>query len=331
MGNIGSAIHDNWPYFLLAFLMVVAGGAIIAVLFFRLKAEIKLSRRIEALTGHVVTEEATAILKRMRDTSTEDTMLRILPTLAGTQKALRQTGLKIDLVGYAGAILIISAATALFWDNPLVPSMADASEPIVTAVLLHIILSTTIIAMIVRRRKAKLLKQLSQTVSHVSRSLQAGQTIDAAIALAAKSTPNPLQRELHDVIKLSSVGVPAAEALRAVSPNIDLPEFDFFISAIEASDRSGGNLSRVLGELVGVIRARNQLKLKVDALTAEGKMSAVVLALLPIGIFGWLCFSNPSYVEPLFEREAGQIIMGLAFFLIFFGVAVMLRMVRLKV
>lgn len=329
--DVLSLLAASWQYLLIAVVMIGAGTLAIFYLFYRLKDQVKLNRKLEALSGQRVTEEATVILKRMKDTTTEDTILRILPTLAATQKSLRQSGLKIELVGWMAGILIVAATVSVLWNNPVFPSRIDSFEPIINAVILHFALKLGVLNTLVRVRKARLLSQLSTVISHISRSMTAGQTIDSAIGLAAKAITNPLQHELLDVIKLSAVGVPAPDALRAVAPNIDLAEYDFFISAIEASERSGGNLSRVLNELVGVIRSRNQLKLKIDAMTAEGKISAVVLALLPVGIFGWLCFKDPDFVAPLFDRDIGQFILGLAFTLIVVGMAIMLRMVRLKV
>lgn len=331
MVDIIAFIEASWQYLLIAIALIGVGSTAIFFLFYRLKDQIKLNRKIESLSGQRVSEEATIILKRMKDTSTEDTLLRILPTLASTHKALRQSGLGIELVAWMAGILIVSATVSVLWNNPVFPAKVDSFEPIINAIILHFALSLAVVGPMVRIRKARLLSQLSTVISHISRSMTAGQTIDSAIVLASKAISNPLQREMLDVVKLSSVGVPAPEALRAVAPNIDLAEFDFFISAIEASERSGGNLSRVLNELVGVIRSRNQLKLKIDAMTAEGKISAVVLALLPVGIFGWLCWKDPEFVRPLFERDIGQFILGLAFTLIVVGMAIMLRMVRLKV
>ena len=231
---------------LIAVALLASGAFVVAMLFVRLRNEIKLNRKIERLSGNIADEEATRILKRMRDTTTEDTASADFPDAGehpARAAAIRPQG-RSDRIYRAGPDRGSRDCFLLEQSRP--SSSIDAFEPIVNAIAIHFTLTFAVLAPIVRMRKSRLLMQLSALILHVSRSLQAGQTVDAALSLASKAIPNPLQREILDVVKLTAVGVTAPEALRAVSPNIDLAEYDFFTSAIEAADRSGGNLSRVL-------------------------------------------------------------------------------------
>jgi tight adherence protein B len=330
--NAIALLSANWLVALgiLVFIAIVVG--VVLRLVFTLRDDIRLNRRIESLTGRVSPEETATLLQAKQDRSVDDTILRILPSLHGVTRLLRQAGFRsFDIKFYVFTMLAATSVVSLLYDNPMVPPSLNLLEPISTLVLLHAAIGLPLLRMLVGRRKRAIMNQLSAAISHVSRSLQVGQSPDAAIALAAESCESPLADELAQVVHLNAAGISVDAALRSVAKDIDLPEFDFFVSALEAQARSGGSIVHVLQELVGVIRARAQLKMKIDALTAEGKMSAGVLTLLPLGIFGWLCVSQEDYVAPLFEPGTGHTLLGVGFGLIVVGLVVMMRIVKIKV
>lgn len=300
-------------------------------LFKRLLDEIRLNRRTEALTGRIDPEEVADLIAAKQDNSVNDAILKVLPSLTTTKHHLRQAGIRIDIKLYITVLLLTSCVIAFFFDNPAIPSSLNWAEPIVTLVAMHSAIELWLLRFLVARRRSLILSQLSSAISHVSRSLQVGQSPDRAIAHAVRSSEAPLAIELANVVRMQEIGIPLDLSLRQAAVDIDLPEFDFFVSAIEAQMRSGGNLVQVLEDLVAVIRARFQLQAKVAAMTAEGRVSGIVLSLLPAALLGYLSYADPSYVAPLYDTETGNMILGLGFVLITVGMVVMLRMAKLRI
>nr|WP_242480457.1 type II secretion system F family protein [Rhodovibrio sodomensis] len=163
------------------------------------------------------------------------------------------------------------------------------------------------------------------------RGIQVGQSPEAAIADAAEVVKAPLKDHLVLVKQLTDVGVPLVDALSAIAVDIDMPEFDFAVAAVSAQAESGGNLSSALMNLVDSIRARHQLQMKVQALSAEGKVSAAMMVMMPILLFVWLSMSRPDYVAPFYEDPTGEMLMFLAFGLLGIGAYVLSKIARIKV
>lgn len=331
MHPILALLGSNWA--------ALAGGLSIVVLllfgipylFKRLRDEIRLNRRTEALTGRIDPEEVADLIAPKQDNSVNDTIFRIFPSLTATKRRLRRAGISIDIKLYVTILLLSVSVIAVIFDNPVIPTWLNWLEPVVTIVLLHAVFELVILRTLIARRRTRILSQLSSAISHVSRSLQVGQSPDRAIAHAVRSAEAPLSTEFANIVRMQEIGIPLDLSLRQAAIDIDLPEFDFFVSAIEAQMRSGGNLVQVLEDLVAVIRARFQLQAKVSAMTAEGRLSGIVLSLLPVALLIYLNYSNPDYVAPLYDTGAGNIMLGLGFTFIAVGMAIMLRMAKLRI
>ncbi len=163
------------------------------------------------------------------------------------------------------------------------------------------------------------------------RSLKVGQSVQASIQNAMQVVDNPLKKNFQSFGNLVSVGIPVPTALRAVGKEIDIAEFDFFVFAVTAHLESGGNLATILQSLADTIRDRTHLRLKIAALAAEGKMSAILLSILPIALFGYINLVQPGYAEPFYTREVGELMLFIAFGLIAVGYYVMQKIANLKV
>lgn len=317
----------------LAFVLV---GAIVAIVSFgiiaaimQLRFRMQFERRLGKISGRPIsTEETLMLLRNPRDESTNQTILKILPSLERTKAGLLQSGLRVDIKLYVLIVLAVTAGVSISTKIPLLP---DWAEPLVIAFGMHMFFEKFILKGLVERYKRKTVEQLAHALNHMVRSLRVGQSVEAAVHGAEKVIGSPLRQAFESFNHLVSVGVPVSAALQAVARDLDIAEFDFFVNAVVAHLESGGNLANVLQNLANIIRDRMHMRMKVAALAAEGKMTAIILSVLPIAVFTFLVFAKPGYVEPFFTRDIGETMLAIGFGLIGVGYYLMSQMAKLRV
>ncbi len=162
------------------------------------------------------------------------------------------------------------------------------------------------------------------------RGVKSGLPLNECLSTIARESAEPLASEFREVVDQQRVGVSLSEALDRLTTRMPLAEIKFLAIVIAIQQQAGGNLSEALGNLAGVLRDRFRLRMKVKALSAEAKASAVVLASLPPGVLFMVYGASPDYVMPLFDTRAGNLMLlaGASWMLI--GVLVMRKMINFK-
>ena len=128
-----------------------------------------------------------------------------------------------------------------------------------------------------------------------------------------------------------SFGIDVAEALKNLSTRIECVDLRFFVTTLIVQRETGGNLAEILESISRLIRQRFELLGKVSALSAEGRLSGLVLILLPFGIGSLLWFLNPSYMNLLVTDELGKNMLMISAVLMVLGGIIMKKMVAIKV
>jgi tight adherence protein B len=182
-----------------------------------------------------------------------------------------------------------------------------------------------------RQRMAKFELQLPEALELMSRALKAGHAFSVGLKLVADETADPTGAEFKRVFEEISMGVALPQALQNMTDRLNCVDLKFFVTSVLVQRETGGNLAEIIDSLATLIRKRFQLQLKVKALSAEGRFSAVVLFLLPILMGGILYRMNPEYISVLFTDSFGRNLATAAGFLMVTGAAVMKRMVTIKV
>ncbi|HEX4902490.1 MAG TPA: type II secretion system F family protein, partial [Acidimicrobiales bacterium] len=162
------------------------------------------------------------------------------------------------------------------------------------------------------RRRKKFVDQLGDTLQLMAGSLTAGYGLGQTLDSVARETDSPTSEEFQRVVMETRLGRSLEDALDAMSHRIQAKDFDWVVDAIKIQSSVGGNLSEIIEQVGETIRARVRIKRQVDALTAEGKISALVLFVLPFGLFGFIFSSNPGYITPMFGSGLGQAMLGAA-------------------
>ena len=152
-----------------------------------------------------------------------------------------------------------------------------------------------------KARLAKLLSQLPDTFDLLSRVLRAGQTVPQAMQAVADEFDAPIASEFSYCYEQQNLGLPPEVALRDLAHRTGLLEIKIFVLALLVQQQVGGNLAELLDNLAHIVRERFRVRGKISALTAEGRMQAVVLLALPPALFGLMLLLNRNYGQVLLD------------------------------
>jgi len=183
-----------------------------------------------------------------------------------------------------------------------------------------------------RNQKTKKFEtQMPEGMELLARSLRAGHTLPSAIDLGSREIAAPLGTEMKVVYEEQRLGLSLQNALQRMGERVDSQDLQYFITAVTLQAETGGNLAEVMENIGYLIRERLKLKGKIKAITAEGRFSALILSLLPVGLFVVLLYLNPKYVQPFFEEPVGAKMLAAGGLGILTGYLWMQRLIKIKV
>jgi tight adherence protein B len=155
------------------------------------------------------------------------------------------------------------------------------------------------------RRRAAFADQLDDSLQLLAGSLRAGHSLLRALDAVSREAEEPTCSEFSRIINETRVGRPLGDSLEDTARRMSSDDFTWVSQAIAIHREVGGDLAEVLDTVSHTIRERNGIRRQVKALSAEGRMSGMVLMLLPIGITGFLMMTNPSYLSKLTTNIVG--------------------------
>ncbi len=182
----------------------------------------------------------------------------------------------------------------------------------------------------IKKRQQKFLSELANAIDVVVRGVKSGLPLNECLGVIARESPEPLGSEFREVVEQQRLGVTLGEALDRMCDRLPLPEVRFLTIVISIQQQAGGNLSEALGNLAGVLRDRFSLQMKVKALSAEAKASAIVLASLPPSVMFMVYLTSPEYIMPLFTTNIGRFMLGVGACWMMTGVLIMRKMINFK-
>lgn len=156
------------------------------------------------------------------------------------------------------------------------------------------------------RRIRKFEEQFPDALDSLSNALRAGHPMSVAFQNLAQESPAPLGSEIRKVVELQRLGYSWEAALENLQRRIPTVEIAMFASAVETHLRTGGNLGEVLGRLAETMRESQSLVGEVRALSSHGRLTGLVLTILPGIVAGILTFAQPDYFQPLINHPQGK-------------------------
>jgi len=181
------------------------------------------------------------------------------------------------------------------------------------------------------KRLARFEEQLPEAMDIMVRALKAGHPFTETLKLVAEEMEKPISAEFGITFADINYGLDVKQAflnLLERVPNITLMTV---VIAVIVQRETGGNLAETLANISSIVRGRFRFQRKVRTLSAEGRMSAWVLAMIPFVLFMGLMVTSPSYLTPLITEPAGIKIISIAFVLIIIGIFWLRRIIRIEI
>lgn len=185
-----------------------------------------------------------------------------------------------------------------------------------------------------RKRAARLAefeRQFPEALDFVARSVRAGHALSISLELLANESEAPLGPEFRRLTNELNLGTPFDVGLRNLADRVPLVDVRFFVSAVLLQRETGGNLTEILSSLATLIRTRFRLKGQVKAMSSQGRITALVLTVLPIGILAGMMVIAPDYIPSMARDPIGRYMILGAVLGQIVGYVIMKRIVNIKV
>ena len=291
----------------------------------------KIRRRLRNLSaggGHG--REALELL-RARQFSSDPVLNRLLghlPRMESLDRLLQQSGSNATMMQFMGSQLVV--ALVLF---PVLLFLLGM--PWLLALLLALagglLLPVLNLQRRRRRRQAKIVELLPDSMDFIARALRAGNPFAAALKAAAKEMPEPIAEEFGITFDEINYGLEVEDALHNLETRLGGTDVAYFVTAVLIQRRTGGNLANVLNRIAAMLRERRRTVNEVRIQAAEMRLSAHILIALPFLVAGVLSLFRWEYMATLFEHPMGQVIVVIQLILMLFGYLVMRRMVNFRI
>jgi tight adherence protein B len=181
------------------------------------------------------------------------------------------------------------------------------------------------------KRMARFEVQLPEAMDMISRALRAGHAFTNSLKLIADEFEDPMGEEFRKVVDEINFGAGVDRALENLIRRVDVPDLKFFVTAVNIQRESGGNLAEILTTISRLIRERFSFRRQVKTLSAEGRISAIVLCALPFVVGAFIYTFNNEYLSELLNHPLGMYVIMVQLVLMGLGMVVISKMVKIEV
>ncbi len=269
----------------------------------------RIARRLDMMASRNEGTERISILKQRRYAISPllERWLRAIPQLDALDRLLQQSGLRWLVARFLGSTVAALALACLvlpLLGMPLLPACLAFAGIVASPYLL-----------VLRARGERLKKaeqQLPEAADFLARALRAGHSFANVLKMVGDELPDPIGGEFKVTYEEINYGVPMNEALHNLATRIPLTDLRYLVLAVLIQRESGGNLAELLGNIARLTRARLKLLAQIRVLSAEGRMSAWILGLLPVVMMAIMSISNYEYISVLWTTPSGIRLMWFA-------------------
>ncbi len=242
----------------------------------------------------------------------------------GIEGDLRRAGLAWTATDYA----VITALTGIIVGG--LTFVVSGSVPVTAvAALSGVAAPTVFVRSRSASRTAKFNAQVVETIELISSSLRSGFGFMQSLELASREQPPPIADELRQVAHEVDLGVSVDDALERLAARTRDEDLELVVQAVLVQRRVGGDLGDVLGRIAGMIRDRIRVRGEIQTLTAQARMSAWIVGMLPVALAGVTAFLQPDQIAVLFTEPIGQLLVAVAAVLQVVGFLLVRRMAQI--
>lgn len=245
-------------------------------------------------------------------------------TGAWLQQKYRQTGLQLTFrrrLTYALLIFLFCWLLATWL----------VAQPVLQFLFALVLAAAAVVVSILRirsRRIARFVSQLPSAIEIIVRSLNAGHPLTTAIALVGREMPDPIGSEFGLLSDQLTFGSELDLAMLSMVDRVGADELNLLAITVSVQRGTGGNLAEILENLAGMIRDRAMLRAKIRAISAEGRITAMVMAVFPVLLFLMIRALVPTYFDPIWESGYGTTVVVSILGVMGFGIFILYRLVN---
>ncbi len=323
-----------WMIAGLVFMTVSVAIAALAFVFLDPKSS-RAADRLDSIVGKRRKESAAELLLKesVKESDKKNLFDALMPEILSMDKLFEQADCNIRPSSLFGIALVLAAVFGTFSFMVLSARGSSTAGLAVAPVVMMVAFSVPFLWLLNKRRvRLKLFAgQLPDGLELVARALRAGHALSAGMHVVAEEMPSPIADEFGRVFEEQNLGIALEDAMRGMCvrvPNLDLR---FFVTAVAIQRQTGGDLAEILDKIGYVIRERYKILGQVRALTAEGRLSGVVLVGLPFALLILMLHMKPDYIEKLWTDPLGIKMSIVALVLMFLGMVCIKKIVDIKV
>jgi tight adherence protein B len=322
---------DYWyTGFLILGFLAVAGfleGLFLAWNAYRGPEAKRIERRLRAMSAGAESAEAPLLKKRLlSEMPFMHSLLLRMPRVQLLDRMLVQSGSSLMVADLLALCLLFSLAALVAW--------GWLQLPFIIGLVLVAAGVLAPFAYILRMRNQRLLKldeQLPDALDLMARAMLAGHSFSSALNMVALEGPEPIAQEFRTTFDEINFGVSLQDALINLATRVHSSDLRYFVVAVLVQRETGGNLADLLTNIAALIRDRQQLTRTVRVLSAEGRLSAWVLGVLPFLVAAAISVVHPQFLSVLWRDEFGQQLTGGAAILMVIGVIWMWRLIKIRI
>jgi tight adherence protein B len=247
-----------------------------------------------------------------------------LPKIEGYKEWIQHAGL--DIRPFIFALICLSIGISIGFAF-FIFLHANKTLSSLLAIASAFLVPWAVVSILSRRRKNQFLENFPNALDMIRRALRSGHSVERAIEMVAAQEQGLVGESFRTITERMRLGETLEAVLTEMSNKVGVDEFRMFSIVLILQRETGGSLSEATENFSKIIRARQNLRKKVKALTAEARVSAIILTLIPFFILGSVYISSPHYLDPLLYNPAGQKVLVGGALMMTTGIVTILRMV----
>jgi tight adherence protein B len=287
----------------------------------------RIEARLRAMSAGAGTRESSLIKQRLLSkTPAMERLLLQAPRVHQLDRMLLQSGLQLTVGGFLGLTLLAALTgwvLAMFYSLPafmvIIAGVAAGGLP------LFYVLGAK------RKRMEAIESQLPDALDLMARAMLAGHAFPSGVQMVGNEMPEPVAGEFRIVFDEINFGISVQDALTNLATRVPSTDLRYFVISVLIQRETGGNLAELLSNISALIRARMKLLGAVRVLSAEGRLSAMILTVLPFALAAVINFVNPKFLSVLWTDPAGLKVSGGALLIMLLGIFWMWRIIKIRV
>ena len=287
----------------------------------------RMEKRLRAMSAGVEAKGSSLLKQRMlSQTPAMDRLLLQIPRIHQLDRFLLQSGLRLTVAGFLGLTLLMTMAGFLLG---LLLGM-----PAVIVIVIGAAVGMLPLLYVTRAKYKRLLlieQQLPDALDLMARAMLAGHAFTSGLKMVGEEVSDPVAGEFSIVFDEINYGISVQDALVNLATRVPSTDLRYFVISVVIQRETGGNLAELLNNISALIRARLKLMGAVRVLSAEGRLSALILTILPFALAGVIFLINSEFLSVLWTDPVGPKIVAGALMIMIFGIFWMWRVIKIRV